>query len=180
MDNTDLKVINLFGAPGSGKSKIAQLIAGLCFKYNENIQYVDEHAKKLCWEQSNEKRFKNQVLITAEQYTKQLLMRENNIKYCVTDSPILIGQLYCPTNYFESYNKLTSEMFSSFTNINFLITRGDFEYELIGRNENEHQSLLLHEQQLQLLQNQGIEFDIIKNDDAYVTAITILDKILTP
>ena len=53
MDNTKLKVINLFGAPGSGKSKIAQLIAGISFRYNHNIQYVDEYVKKLCWEQSN-------------------------------------------------------------------------------------------------------------------------------
>ena len=50
MDNTKLKVINLFGAPGSGKSKIAQLIAGISFRYNHNIQYVDEYVKKLCWE----------------------------------------------------------------------------------------------------------------------------------
>lgn len=177
MDNTKLKVINLFGAPGSGKSKIAQLIAGMSFKYGNNIQYVDEYAKKLCWEKSDKKRFENQVLITAEQYTKQLVLLENNIEYCVTDSPIIFGTLYSPENYFNTYNKLCFELFESFTNYNFLIKRGDFDYESVGRNEDEASSDILHRQQTQLLINNNYDFTLITNLDALDTAMQILQLV---
>lgn len=177
MDNTKLKVINLFGAPGSGKSKIAQLIAGISFRYNHNILYVDEYVKKLCWEQSNKKRFENQVLVTAEQYTKQLVLLENNIEYCVTDSPIILGTLYSPETYFNTYNKLCFELFESFTNYNFLIKRGDFVYETVGRNEDEASSNILHHQQTTLLINNNYDFTIITNSDALDAAMQILQLV---
>lgn len=177
MDNTNLKVINLFGAPGSGKSKIAQLIAGISFRYGNNIQYVDEYVKKLCWENSDKKRFENQVLITAEQYTKQLVLLENNIEYCVTDSPIILGTLYSPETYFNTYNKLCFELFESFTNYNFLIKRGDFVYETVGRNEDEASSNILHHQQTTLLINNNYDFTIITNSDALDAAMQILQLV---
>ena len=51
--NKKLKVINFFGAPGSGKSTIA---AGLFFEMKMkqmNVELVTEFAKELCYSERN-------------------------------------------------------------------------------------------------------------------------------
>lgn len=176
MNNT-LYVINLFGSPGCGKSTIAQLISGLSYTKEVHIEYVNEHAKELVWRKSNQKEFENQILITANQYSRQLWLRENNIHFCVTDSPLLLGAIHQPQTYFQNYEPLLLEMFNSFNNINFFIHRGEFKYDSVGRNENELESMNKKIQLKEFLDKNGITYTNIINNDAYKTATLILSQL---
>lgn len=175
--NSDLCVINLFGPPGCGKSTIAQLISGLSHTKKIHIEYVNEHAKELVWRKSNKHEFENQILITANQYSKQLWLCENNIQFCVTDSPLLLGAIHQPTPYFQHYENLLLEMFNSFNNINYFITKGDFHYDLIGRNEDEVEAIQKKIQLIEFLEKNGITYTTIINNKAYDTASQILSQI---
>lgn len=128
-----MKVINLFAGPGAGKSTLA---AGLFYemkRVNYNVELVTEFAKDLVWEERN-KALKNQVYILGEQVHRLERLR-GVVDYVVTDSPIILGQIYNqePSRYFDDFSL---ELFNTFDNINVWVERSDYGYGVIGRIHN--------------------------------------------
>ncbi len=132
-----MQIINLFGAPCSGKSTAA---AGLFYKMkieNYSVELVTEVAKDLVWS----KRYKcleNQVKVTVDQYERMRRL-ENQVDYVITDSPLLLGIIYQREEYFKSFTPLVHELFNSFNNSNIFIRRSK-KYVQTGRNETEDES----------------------------------------
>ena len=60
-----MKVINLFGGPGSGKSTTAASVFSKLKIMGYNVELVTEFAKDMVWEQ-HDSIFDNQLLIFAE------------------------------------------------------------------------------------------------------------------
>jgi len=137
-----MKVINLFGSPGSGKSTTA---AGLFYKMKLDkeqfgtTELVTEFAKRLVWA-GREKELTNQLYITAKQAHRLELVRDE-VDFAIIDSPLMLGLLYTPVDYihFETYEPLVLELFNSFENINIFLTR-DKPYDPKGRMQTEEQS----------------------------------------
>jgi len=132
-----LKIINLFGSPGSGKSTTA---AGLFHKLKTleyNVELVTEVAKGLVWS----KRFKcleNQAKVTIDQYERMRRLY-GEVDYLITDSPLLLGIYYQPKDYFEFFEPFIFELFDSFENTNLFIKRSK-KYNPRGRTQTSEES----------------------------------------
>ena len=85
-------VVNLYGAPGSGKSTGAAYIFSRLKMAGVNAELVTEFAKDKVWEESKAV-FQNQQYIFGKQYFR-LTRLEGKVDVVVTDSPILLSAYY--------------------------------------------------------------------------------------
>lgn len=167
------KIINLFGAPGSGKST---LVAGLFHEMKiagYNCELVTEYAKDMVWEERFNI-FQDQIYILGKQ-NRRLLRLTDKVDYVLTDSPVLMGIAYMvKTPYDTILKQLIVEVFNSYNNLNVFINRSH-DYQQIGRNQNVDESDVLADQIKKLLR----EFDIpfIELDSSYATPDTLLNLV---
>ena len=85
-------VINLFGAPGSGKSTGAAQVFSQLKLHGQNCELVTEFAKDLVWE-NNQKAFANQIYIFGQQ-SYRLSKMLDEVDIIITDSPLPISIMY--------------------------------------------------------------------------------------
>ena len=99
-------IVNLFGAPGTGKSTtMAQLFSIL--KWNKiDCEMASEFAKDLVWENRQET-FKDQTYIFAKQNHK-LFRCNGKVDVVICDSPLLLSTVY---NRLNGKNDKTFETF---------------------------------------------------------------------
>ena len=127
-----MKVINLFGGPGIGKSTTA---AGLFYymkKLGMNVELVSEYAKDCVWEEAQFK-MKDQLYLLAKQNRKLERLRDK-VEYVITDSPLLLGHYYGTMygNHPELVGPLTVDLFHTYDNINIELIRTK-PYNPVGR-----------------------------------------------
>jgi tRNA uridine 5-carbamoylmethylation protein Kti12 len=158
-----MKVINLFGQPSAGKSTTA---AGLFFFMklrNINCELVTEFAKKLVWAERT-RTFDDQLYLLAKQ-NHLLVNLLGKVEYAVTDSPILLANVY-GTSMSNTFKQLVIETFNSYDNINFFIKRVK-PYNPKGRNQNEAESDALVDVIKNVLTRFEIpHIDIVGDEDA--------------
>ena len=168
-----MKIINLFGAPGSGKSTTR---AGLFYEMkrsNYNVEEVTEYAKDIVWEERSNL-FKDQIYILGKQ-NRRLLRLEGKVDYVITDSPILLGINYmASTAYDKSLEQLIVDVFNSYDNYNFFLNRSH-EYIQVGRNESEQESDILATKIKSVLVKYDIPYVDLYTSDNIV--VDILDEI---
>ena len=160
-----LKVINLFGGPGSSKSTSA---AGLFFKMKMqgySVELVTELAKEITWE-GHQNLLSDQLFLFANQ-NRRLERLRGNVDYVITDCPILLGLAYTPDNYYQSFSKLVKEVFDSYQNLNFFVKR-DKPYVNAGRNQTEEEANQVSSKVKQLLyDNLNFNFfEVLGNSNA--------------
>ena len=132
-----MKVINLFAAPGTGKSTTA---AGLFFLMKHagfKVELVTEYAKQMVWDERHNI-FTDQLYITAKQ-NRCLERLRGKVDYAITDSPLLLALIYKPDSYYPSFLNLLKELWFSYDNMNFLLHRVK-PYHKLGRNQTEAES----------------------------------------
>lgn len=130
----ELKVINLFGGPGTGKSTTAAYIFHELKCAGRNVELITEYAKDVVWEK-RQNLFTDQVYICAKQNRRMERLIGSGIDVVVTDSPLILGALYTPDEYYKNFKPLLIEMFKSYENsLNVWLHRG-FDYNPVGRNQ---------------------------------------------
>lgn len=171
-----LKVINLWGGPGCGKSTTA---AGLFHKmkvHGYDVEMITEYAKDMVWERQHPDRFTNQIFISSTQNNKQLNLVAHGVEYCITDSPVLMSAMYTPKNYYSHFLPLLLEVHDSYQNINFFLER-NFEYVNKGRNKTELESVELSDNIKDFLDANCIEYhDISANFNSVDTIFEIIER----
>ena len=85
-------LVNLFGAPGAGKSTGAAYIFSQLKMRGINAELVTEFAKDKVWEGSKAV-FENQAYIFGKQYFR-ISRCADQVDVIVTDSPLLLSILY--------------------------------------------------------------------------------------
>ena len=85
-------VVNLYGAPGAGKSTGAAYIFSRLKMAGVNAELVTEFAKDKVWEESKAV-FQNQQYIFGKQYFR-LTRLDGKVDVVITDSPILLSAYY--------------------------------------------------------------------------------------
>lgn len=172
-----MRVINLFGGPGAGKSSTS---AGLFFimktdnEFDSSVELVTEFAKDLVYAgRLKELEGNNQLYITAKQYSRLNRLRDR-VDYVVTDSPIIQSLMYTPENYFPSFGPMLREIFDSFDNTNIFIKRVK-EYRTYGRTQTEEESDLIGNRIWNFLSNNGIDYHVVNGD--YLAPKSILELI---
>lgn len=135
-------VINLFAGPCAGKSTVAAGVFSRLKLAGINTELVTEYAKDLTWE-GNRTLLDNQIHVLGEQVRRIERLR-GQVDVVVTDSPIMLGLVYRPPQYPDSYNALLRWFHDQYPNRNFFVTRVK-PYQTAGRNQTERQALLLDE-----------------------------------
>lgn len=156
-------VVNLFGAPGAGKSTgAAYIFSQLKLKYNINAELVTEFAKDKVWE-DNAKALDNQAYVFGEQ-SYRISKMDGKVDIVVTDSPLLLSKLYNSSSILgESFNETVVKVFNSYTNMNFFINRVK-KYNPAGRLQTEEESDKLSTKLFKELQELSVPFEMINGD----------------
>ncbi|GJE18772.1 hypothetical protein [Methylobacterium marchantiae] len=137
----DLKVINIWAAPGVGKSTTA---AGLYYHMKQlgcSVELVTEFAKDLTWER-NMTGLQNQLAILGEQ-DHRLRRLEGKVEFAITDSPLPLGIAYLTPEYDEmGLDDAILNAYGRYRNFDYLLARVK-PYRTEGRNQTQHEALVL-------------------------------------
>jgi tRNA uridine 5-carbamoylmethylation protein Kti12 len=150
------KVINIFGGPGVGKSLTAAELFVTLKRQKFNVELVTEYAKAKTYEK-HYNILSDQLYLLAKQNRKLEPLR-GVVDFIITDSPLPIGLIYAPENYYNGFSTLLLEVFNSYDNFNVLLSRNSaFKYNQVGRNQNEYEAKEKDEQLRVVLQKHNIK-----------------------
>ena len=166
-----MKVINLFGGPGLGKSTTA---AGLFYEMKKmglEVELVQEYAKDLVWERRHNL-LQDQIYVFAKQQRRISRLQDHNMEWVITDSPIALGLIYLqPGVLSENFPNLVMEVFNSYHNYNFLLSR-NVAYNPVGRNQKTEDEARLFDDSIdKLLQKYNVEYSRVIGGEPAVPAI---------
>lgn len=169
-----VKVINIFGGPGAGKSTTA---AGLFFEMKKRqieVELVTEYAKDMTWEKRHNV-LSDQLYILAKQ-NRRVQRLAGQVEWVITDSPLLLGLVYKTEGYHSSFDAFAMEVFNSYDNHNFLIGR-DFEYQAAGRNQTAEQAVEVDNVIKKMLDDHAVPYHRVTNDPYVDRTTQILNMI---
>jgi hypothetical protein len=142
-----MKVINLFGGPGCGKSTAASGLFYEMKKLQLNVELVQEYAKDVTWEQRYNL-LDDQIYIFAKQQRRIARLVDSGIEWVITDSPIPLGLVYMkPNSLSENFPKLVMEVFNQYKNYNFFLQRY-YPYNPIGRNQKDLEEAEMYDRKI--------------------------------
>ncbi len=151
-------VLNLFGAPGSGKSTFADLLFAYCKLLGISCEKFDEFAKGLAWE-------KNMIALSNQPYIfgnhfQNFHRLDGQVQLIITDSPIPLSIYYNRISSFvfdKSFDNVVLQAYNRFDNINLYMTR-NFPYEQAGRTQTEEESMQIDKTLRKILKEHNIEY----------------------
>lgn len=168
-------VVNLFGAPGAGKSTGAALVFAALKLMGVNAELVTEFAKDLTWEE-NKLPLTNQAYVFGNQYHRLERCR-GKVDVIITDSPLPLGIFYNHNPILDySFDDMVLKVYDSFNNLNFYINRTK-EYNPIGRNQTENESDAIAADVKKMLDLYEFSYKEVNGDvDGY---LKILEEVIT-
>ena len=134
-----LKVINLFGGPGCGKSTSAAGLFYLMKQHYYNVELVTEFAKQLEWDKRHNILSTEQIYVFAKQLRKQHMLK-NQAEYIITDSPLLFSLVYATKDYPPEFRDIVMHFWNEYENYNFFVKRTK-EYVPIGRSQTKEEAI---------------------------------------
>lgn len=165
-----MKVINLFGAPGAGKTTTAMWLTQRMKKEGIKAEISLEFVKEYIMSGNlNLLEYQNYIFAHQDRQLK-ILESAKNVEFAITDAPLLHSYYYQPEGYPISFKDFVFEVFHSYNNINFLITR-EHEYSKQGRIHSEIESKHVEKKMPVFLINNNIPFIEVSSKDDIETVI---------
>jgi hypothetical protein len=164
-----MKVINLLGAPSSGKSTT---MLGLTYKMKMmglSVENTPEFFKELILEESENAKFGGQLYILGEQNRRLARLLGKN-DFAVTDCPLPLIGYYTPNDYVEGFDELVKNLHHRYNNINYFIVR-THEFENEKRNHDEYASNEIAKQLPLYLQKNSVEYKVLESSNDLVDRI---------
>lgn len=153
--NNKLKVVNIFGGPGTGKSTTAAYLFHELKCAGKNVELVTEYAKDMVWE-GRMNVLSDQLYMAAKQNRKLERLVNHGLEVAITDSPLILGALYQPPGYYELFEPFLVEVFNSYNNLNIYLKRSTV-YNPVGRNQTLEEAIAIDEKNLELLATHNID-----------------------
>lgn len=167
-------VVNLFGAPGAGKSTGAAYIFAKLKMAGINAELVTEFAKDKVWEENAEV-FKNQAYIFGKQ-SFRLSRLKDKVDVIVTDSPLLLCEYYNnQPELGDEFEKTVQNVFMSYDNMIYFLQRVK-PYNPKGRFQTEEESDEIAEDLFSFVYDRA--YDLRFNFDELPGCIESYDKIV--
>lgn len=157
-----MKVINIFGGPGVGKSTLsAELFVDLK-KSNLSIEYATEYAKDMIYEY-RDNILNDQIYIFAKQ-NRKLKRLENHVDTVITDSPILLSAMYEDKGivYYDYFVNLVLSVFNTYDNTNFFLER-NVPYKSEGRYQSYEEALKIDNHIKNTLDEFCVKYKVVKD-----------------
>ena len=168
-------VVNFFGAPGSGKSSLTGgLFYDLKTHHYINCEMAREVAKRKVWQGDHES-LKDQDYISALQ-RRELEILLGQVDVVISDSPLLLGCIYSPSHYPDSFKQFTKWSFDQYNNLNFLVKRTK-PYNPKGRNHNELESDQIHLELEKLLNGFNLPYHEVVSDSLQEASLIVRNKL---
>lgn len=158
------KIVNIFGAPSSGKSTCAAELYAALKRLKKNVGLITEFATFKVLEKSFEA-MKKQYYVTSKQLYNQEVF-EANYDIVITDSPILLGIIY--NNKSESskiFNQFLLEKFKEKDNFNILLKSNIEQYSSLGRLHKKKEIKIIENTIKTLLNENNINYNYIYNHE---------------
>lgn len=156
-------VVNLFGAPGAGKSTGAAIVFSELKKAGVNAELVAEFAKDKTWEHNNKALSTQEYVFGKQSY--RLARCRDDVDVIVTDSPLPLSIIYNHNPALDiNFERTVINVFETYDNMNYYIHRVK-PYNPKGRNQTEEESDALVGPINELLCKYGIEYAAINGDD---------------
>ena len=156
-------VVNLFGAPGAGKSTGAAIVFAELKKAGINAELVTEYAKDKTWEH-------NMMALGCQEYvfgkqSYRLRRCRDDVEVIVTDSPLPLGLIYNNNPVLDhNFTNVVMNVFNTYDNHNYYINRVK-PYNPKGRNQTEEESDALQTPIIALLFANDIPYKEVNGDD---------------
>ena len=147
-------VINIFGAPGAGKSTAAAALFALMKLEGYKVELVTEHAKDLTYSESF-KELNDQLKVFGEQ-NHRMNRLVGHVDYIVTDSPLMNSLVYGNEDSLH-FKGLVMEKHCEYDNFNVYINRVK-DYAAYGRTQTAEESDMLGEKILSILATYNQEY----------------------
>lgn len=165
-----MKVINLFGAPGSGKSTT---MLGLTYQMKMlglSVENTPEYYKDLILEGTDKGDFGGQLVVLAEQ-NRRLARLVGKNDFAVTDCPLPLIDFYTPKDYAEYFHEFSKNLYNKYDNAaNYFIVRAHaFENE--KRVHGEAESDNLSHEIYNFLQDNDIKVKVFQSSEDLVSVI---------
>jgi hypothetical protein len=172
-------IVNLYGAPGAGKSTGSAYIFGQLKMNNISVELVREFVKDKIYEKS-EGVFNDQVYILGKQHFRQTNVK-GNVDVIITDCPLIVQAYYTDKYkfpYADELRQLVLKLYSLENNINYFVNR-DKPYNPDGRFQTEADSDSISDNLKEYLDNLGIEYkEINGNITDYDSVVEDIIKIV--
>lgn len=157
-----MKVLNLFGGPGTGKSTTAADLFALIKWDNVNAELVNEYAKEATWE-GRHRILQDQLYVIAKQ-NRKLQRISGQVDWAVSDSPLIMSIPYTREDYLPNhYRSFVKELWDSYDNVNIFLERTK-PYHAVGRSQTEEEARALDGQILDVLHTYDIPYTRIAAD----------------
>lgn len=157
-------VINLFGAPGAGKSTGAAMVFAALKQAGVNAELITEFAKDKTWEHNATALGCQEYVFGKQSY--RLARCKADVDVIVTDSPLPLSILYTQDPALlagDAFRQVVMNVFNSYHNCNYYINRTK-PYNPKGRNQTEEQSDVIAGLTKQLLDGNGIRYVEVTGD----------------
>lgn len=171
-EGNEMKVINLFGGPGTGKSTTASMLFASLKLDDISCELINEYAKGKVWEGSLST-LDDQLYVFAKQYHRQFVV-DGQVSYAVTDSPILLSMFY-GKNKSKTFKDLVLERFNEYDNLNIFLIRTK-PFQQAGRQQNEDEARAIDDAILDILDELGIKYiKVVADDSAHLVIRRLLN-----
>lgn len=169
-------LVNLYGAPGAGKSTGAAYIYSKLKLNGINCELVTEFAKDMVWDE-NKKAINNQAYVFGNQYYR-ISRLENEVDVVITDSPILLSIIYNKDRRLgKEFTDLVKSVSLSYENRVDILFKRVKQYKTTGRLQNEEQSDKLYNEIKDLLDIVNPEYKIVEaTQDGYKEVIKMIKE----
>lgn len=163
-----MRVVNLFGGPGTGKSTTAADLFAYMKWHNENAELINEYAKEATWE-GRHRILEDQLYVIAKQNRKLQRVR-GQVDWAISDSPLIMSIPYTRDDYLPNhYRAFVKELWDSYDNVNFFLER-EKPYHAVGRSQTEQEARELDVRILEVLETYNIPYTRIPaNRDAKIS-----------
>jgi len=153
-----LTVINLYGAPGRGKSTVRAGLFWLMKTSGMSVEEISEYAKYLSLKGCTWQLTEEQLFVFAQQHHQQVIVQRKGFQFAVTDSPLHLSAFYGAEHNHHALEPLIDEAHARFNNHHFFLSRlvppGTFEHR--GRAHDAQASALIEPRMRRYLRDKGI------------------------
>ena len=167
-------VINLFGAPGSGKSTGAAYIFSRLKMKGVNCELITEYAKDKTWEKNYEALECQEYIFGKQSY--RMKRCRDKVDVIITDSPLPLGIFYNTNPVLEkNYPALVLDVFNTYENMNYALLRNK-PYNPIGRNQTQEESDAIGDRIQFFLEDNDIHYTLGLGEERFYDFI--VDEVL--
>ncbi len=157
-------VVNLFGEPCAGKSTVSAMLFAIMKLKGHNVELIQEYAKDLVYEQRVHT-LKDQLYLLGKQ-NHRLVRTVSQVELVINDSPIVLSSLYSPPDYYKGFDSFVMEVFNSYDNVNFFMSRpASRPYQPSGRTQSATEALAVRDRLLTYMLDHEISYTPLNSNE---------------